>query len=270
MVKENAADAFRRRRRRKEIGLFFARLLFIAALFAMLYAARLLRPGAREETALSGLSVDLGEGERVSLDIPAYRDQAYYILHDDIPFFDPETAPFKGESYSDLDALGRCGPARALLDPSMMTEEARENMKGVRPSGWQQVRYKGIIDADPPFLYHRCHLIAYTLTGQNANERNLITGTRYFNVNGMLPFERQVMDYIWDTGYRVLYRVTPVFEGKDLLCHGVIMEAWSVEDRGKGICFNVYVYNVQPGITLNYADGSSQADKNKEEEKKLE
>ena len=246
--------------RRRQLGLFLARIFFIALLFAMLYVLRRLRPGAREETALQAISVDLGQGQKAELEIPAYRDQAYFVLHGDVPFFDPETAGFFGESYSELDSLGRCGPAWALLDPSMMTEEAREDMKGIRPSGWQQVRYKGIIDSDPPFLYHRCHLIAYTLTGQSANEKNLITGTRYFNVSGMLPFERQVMDYLWDTGYHVLYRVTPVFAGRDLLCHGVIMEAWSVEDHGKGLCFNVYVYNVQPGVTLNYADGSSRAD----------
>jgi DNA-entry nuclease len=142
----------------------------------------------------------------------------------------------------------------------MMTTEEREDMGRVRPSGWHQIRYKGIIDSDPPFLYHRCHLIAYSLTGQGANEKDLITGTRYFNVHGMLPFEKEVMDYLWDTDFHVLYRVTPVFEGNELLCRGVIMEAWSVEDRGRSVCFCAFVYNVQPGIVLDYRDGSSRAE----------
>ena len=261
--------SIKRKRRIRQFGLFLARLLFIGALFAMLYIVRRFMPGAGGDTALSGLPVSLGGGEEVTLDVPAWSGEPFYTLNGDRPYFDPEKADFRGQEYSSLDSLGRCGPARALLDESMMTTEVREDITKVRPSGWHQIRYRGIIDSDPPFLYHRCHLIAYSLTAQGANEKNLITGTRYFNVHGMLPFEKEIMDYLWDTDFHVLYRVTPVFEGKDLLCRGVIMEAWSVEDRGRSVCFNAFVYNVQPGIILDYRDGSSQAESGRQQEGKL-
>ena len=247
----------KRKRRFRQIGLFLARLLFIGALFAMLYLVRRFMPGAGEDTSLSGLSVSLGNGEEVTLDVPSWKGEPFYTLNGDRPFFDPEKADFQGQEYSSLDSLGRCGPARALLDARMMTTEVREDITKVRPSGWHQIRYRGIIDSEPPFLYHRCHLIAYSLTGQGANEKNLITGTRYFNVHGMLPFEKEIMDYLWDTDFHVLYRVTPVFDGKDLLCRGVIMEAWSVEDGGRGVKFCVSLQNVQPGIRIDYQDGYS-------------
>lgn len=252
--------SLRRKRHLRQLGLFLARILFIGALFAMLYMVKKFGPGAGEDTALSGITVSLGGGEEVTLDIPSYSGEPFFTLNGDRPFFDPDRTAFQGQEYSSLDPLGRCGSARALLDARMMTQEEREDMTKVHPSGWHQIRYRGIIDSDPPFLYHRCHLIAYSLTGQGANEQNLITGTRYFNVHGMLPFEKEIINYLWDTDFHVLYRVTPVFEGKDLLCHGVIMEAWSVEDRGRSVCFNAYVYNVQPGIILDYRDGSSQAE----------
>jgi DNA-entry nuclease len=248
------------KRRLRELGLFLARLFFIGALFAMLYLVRRFMPGAGGNTAIPGLQVSLGSGEEITLDVPAWKGEPFYTLNGGRPFFDPEKADFQGQEYSSLDSLGRCGPARALLDAHMMTTEEREDMGRICPSGWHQIRYKGIIDSDPPFLYHRCHLIAYSLTGQGANEKDLITGTRYFNVHGMLPFEKEVMDYLWDTDFHVLYRVTPVFEGNELLCRGVIMEAWSVEDRGRSVCFCAFVYNVQPGIVLDYRDGSSRAE----------
>lgn len=251
----------KRKRRLRQFTLFLARILFIGALFALLFIVRRLRPGTGEDTALSGLTVSLGSGEEVTLDVPAWSGEPFYALNGDRPFFDPEKAHFQGQEYSSLDSLGRCGSARALLDARMMTREEREDMTRIHPSGWHQTRYRGIIDSDPPFLYHRCHLIAYSLTGQGANEKNLITGTRYFNVHGMLPFEKEIINYLWDTDFHVLYRVTPVFQGKDLLCRGVVMEAWSVEDRGRSVCFNAYVYNVQPGIILDYRDGSSRAEK---------
>lgn len=133
----------------------------------------------------------------------------------------------------------------------------RGDIGSIRPSGWYQAKYEGIVDSTPPFLYNRCHLIAYCLTGQNANEKNLITGTRYLNVNGMLPFEEQVARYLDQNDHHVLYRVTPIFEGDNLLASGVLMEAYSVEDEGSGISFCVYCYNVQPGISIDYRTGEN-------------
>lgn len=157
--------------------------------------------------------------------------------------------------YSPLDELGRCGPAMACLGPETMPTRERGEIGTVRPSGWHTARYDDLIE--DRYLYNRCHLIAYMLAGENDNPCNLITGTRYLNTQGMLPFEILVGDYIQRTGNHVLYRVSPVFRGDDLVAAGVRMEAWSVEDRGKGICFHVYVFNVQPGIEIDYRTGES-------------
>ena len=138
-----------------------------------------------------------------------------------------------------------------------MPTKDRESITDVRPTGWKQNKYPGVVDSDPPYLYNRCHIIGFQLTGENDNEKNLITGTRYMNVEGMLPYENEVADYIRDTGKHVMYRVTPVFTGKNLLCDGVQIEAYSVEDKGRGVSFNVFCYNVQPGITIDYKDGSN-------------
>ena len=162
-----------------------------------------------------------------------------------------------GENYSDLDRLGRRGKATVMLDRSMMPTEERSSIGQIKPSGWVQEKYPEIVDSEPPYLYNRCHLIAYALTGQNANELNLITGTRYFNVEGMLPFEESVMRYLDKSDNHVLYRVSPYFKDDELLARGVEMEAYSVEDNGEGICFHVFVYNVQPGIELDYKTGES-------------
>ena len=160
-----------------------------------------------------------------------------------------------GESYAEQDRLGRCGTAAALLDRSMMPEGERGSMGNIRPSGWQTVKYPDLIEDG--FLYNRCHLIAWALSGQNDNERNLITGTRHMNAGSMLAFELQVMQYLDSFENHVLYRVTPLFYGPELVARGVEMEAYSVEDRGQGICFHVFVYNVQPGIEINYLTGDS-------------
>lgn len=165
--------------------------------------------------------------------------------------------PLEGspESYSDLDALGRCGVAMAIVSPGTMPAEERGSIGMVRPSGWHTVRYDDLVDGK--YLYNRCHLIGYQLTAENANERNLITGTRYMNVEGMLPFEDEVADYVERTGNRVLYRVTPIFVGEELVARGVQMEARSIEDDGAGVSFNVFCYNVQPGIEIDYETGES-------------
>ena len=192
--------------------------------------------------------------------IPEYQTNPYVIINDNIPLFtesDYTTNAF--ETYSELDNLGRCGVAFANICKEVMPseDEERQEIGMIKPSGWQTVRYDGIVEGN--YLYNRCHLIGYQLSGENANEKNLITGTRYMNVDGMLPFENLVDDYIEENeNNHVLYRVTPIFEGDNLVASGVQMEAYSVEDNGKGICFNVYVYNVQPGVIIDYTTGVSQ------------
>lgn len=190
--------------------------------------------------------------------VPADDSEAYAIINDNMPGFSDEdkksTEPF--EEYSELDELGRCGVAYADICKELMPEEERGEIGQIKPSGWHTVKYNGIVDGN--YLYNRCHLIAYQLAGENANEKNLITGTRYLNVQGMVPFEDQVAQYVKDTGNHVLYRVTPYFEGDNLVANGVQIEAWSVEDEGSGICFNVFCYNVQPGIDIDYATGDSE------------
>ncbi len=186
--------------------------------------------------------------------IPSYDGSPYVEINGNVPAFEESeltTQPF--EIYSELDDLGRCGTAYANLGRELMPDEERGSIGMIKPSGWHTIRYDGLIEGN--YLYNRCHLIGYQLAGENANELNLITGTRYMNVEGMLPFENLVADYIKETGHHVLYRITPVFEGNNLVASGVVMEARSVEDDG--ISFNVFVYNVQPGIIINYADGSS-------------
>lgn len=204
-------------------------------------------------------------------DVPKYRGIPYVEINNNKPSFS-EKDKDRVEEYSKLDKLGRCGPAFANVGKELMPTSPRESIRDVRPSGWHTVKYDDILE--DRYLYNRCHLIAFMLAGENANERNLITGTRYFNVEGMLPFEIQVADYVKSTGNHVLYRVRPIFKGNDLVARGVQMEAQSVEDGGEGISFNVYCYNVQPDIRINYKDGSSQPEskvqknKNKNKNKK--
>lgn len=189
-------------------------------------------------------------------EVPDYSGEAYAVLNGGIPEFTEEELTCEAfENYSELDSLGRCGAAYALICEEIMPTEKRGSIGQIKPAGWHTVRYDDLI-ADK-YLYNRCHLIGYQLAGENANEKNLITGTRYMNVEGMLPFEDEVADYVHDTGNHVLYRVTPVYEGDELVARGVHMEAYSVEDSGAGVCFNVFVYNIQPGITIDYATGDS-------------
>lgn len=190
-------------------------------------------------------------------DVPKYNGKASVEVNQNKPYFTEKekknTKTF--ESYHKLDKLGRCGVAYANLSSELMPTEERGAIGMVKPSGWHTVKYNGVVDGN--YLYNRCHLIAYCLAAENANKKNLITGTRYLNNEGMLPYETRVAQYVEKTGNHVLYRVTPIFEGKNLLASGVIMEAYSVEDKGKGISFCVYCYNVQPGITINYKTGDS-------------
>lgn len=188
-------------------------------------------------------------------DVPAYSGKPYTAVNNNEPYFtsdDLTTEAF--ENYSELDALGRCGAAYANVCLETMPTEKRGSISEVKPTGWHSVKYDNV---DGKSLYNRCHLIGYQLTAENANQQNLITGTRYLNVDGMLPFENMVADYVKETDNHVLYRVTPIFTGDNLVADGVLMEGYSVEDEGDGICFCVYAYNVQPGITIDYATGDS-------------
>lgn len=188
--------------------------------------------------------------------IPEYSESPYIEINGNKPNFSAEeitTDVF--EQYSELDSLGRCGVAYANICKELMPTEERGKIGQIKPSGWQTVKYPGIVEGN--YLYNRCHLIAFCLAGENANEKNLITGTRYMNAEGMLPFEETVANYVDETNHHVLYRVTPIFEGDNLVASGVEMEAYSVEDNGEGICFHVFVYNVQPGIEIDYATGDN-------------
>ncbi len=204
------------------------------------------------------------DGEKTTdVAIPSYIGSTSVEINDNKPeFTKSEITTVSFESYGELDDLGRCTPAMASISEDLMPTKDRESISMVKPSGWEQEKYPGLVDSDPPYLYNRCHMIGFQLTGENANEKNLITGTRYFNVEGMLPYENEVADYIRSTGNHVMYRVTPVFEGNNLLCDGVKIEALSVEDNGKGISFNVFCYNVQPGVIIDYSDGSNKLDRN--------
>lgn len=188
----------------------------------------------------------------------AYDGKPYVVINDNDPdFTDADMTTTSFESYGELDGLGRCTTAFANIGKDLMPAEKRGPIGEVKPTGWQTAKYDNV---DGKYLYNRCHLIGYQLTGENANEKNLITGTRYLNVDGMLPFENMVADYIKETGNHVLYRVTPVFSGDNLVASGVHMEAESVEDNGDGILFNVYCFNAQPGIAIDYATGNSHQD----------
>ena len=207
-------------------------------------------------------ATDASTGEGTSAfslrEIPAYSGTPYTEVNGNKPYFtEAELTTQSFETYSELDSLGRCGVAYANVGQDLMPTEPRGEIGAVKPTGWHLVKYDNV---DGKYLYNRCHLIAYMLAAENANPQNLITGTRYLNVQGMLPFETKVCDYVKNTGNHVLYRVTPIFDGDNLLADGVLMEAYSVEDAGEGICFCVFAYNVQPGIGIDYATGDNWAE----------
>lgn len=190
-------------------------------------------------------------------EIPEYSGEPYVVINGNIPdFSEEERSSDAFEYYSELDSLGRCGMAEAMISPEIMPTEERGQIGTVKPTGWHTIKYDVIKDR---YLYNRCHLIAYELSGENANEKNLITGTRYMNVTGMLPWENKAAQYVKRTGDKVLYRVTPVFVGDELVARGVHMEAESI--GSDEIQWNVFVYNVQPGIGINYTDGESWLEK---------
>lgn len=212
------------------------------------------------QQVVSATDVPAGEGTSAfSLrEIPTYSGTPYTEVNGNQPYFTEEELTTQSfETYSELDSLGRCGVAYANVGQDLMPTEPRGEIGAVKPTGWHLVKYDNV---DGKYLYNRCHLIAYMLAAENANPQNLITGTRYLNVQGMLPFETKVCDYVKNTGNHVLYRVTPVFDGDNLLADGVLMEAYSVEDAGEGISFCVFAYNVQPGIGIDYATGDNWAE----------
>lgn len=187
--------------------------------------------------------------------VPKFDDEPYVIINNNMPDFDNSDITTKAyEYYSPLDDLGRCGYTMACVGTEIMPTEERGEIGMVKPTGWHTVKYDNV---DGKYLYNRCHLIGFQLTGENANNKNLITGTRYLNIEGMLPFENLIAEYVEETGNHVIYRVTPIFDGDNLLASGVQMEGYSVEDSGATICFNVFAYNAQPGIEINYANGES-------------
>lgn len=215
-----------------------------------------------QESQQVTIATDVPTGEGTSAfslrEIPAYSGTPYTEVNGNQPYFTEEELTTQSfETYSELDSLGRCGVAYANVGQDLMPTEPRGEIGAVKPSGWHLVKYDNV---DGKYLYNRCHLIAYMLAAENANPQNLITGTRYLNVQGMLPFETKVCDYVKNTGNHVLYRVTPIFDGDNLPADGVLMEAYSVEDAGEGFCFCVFAYNVQPGIGIDYATGDNWAE----------
>lgn len=193
------------------------------------------------------------ENTEADLALLKYSGKPYAVVNGGIPSFS-QTGTASWERYGELDRLGRCTAAEACIGRDIMPTLTRGPIGQIKPTGWQTAKYDFV---DGKYLYNRCHLIGFQLTGENANERNLITGTRYLNTKGMLPFENMVADYIKDTGNHVMYRCTPVFAGNELVARGVHLEAYSVEDKGDGICFNVFIFNVQPGVKIDYLTGES-------------
>lgn len=252
------ADKIKTRRKRKRKAVPIWCLCFI---LCVLIAVKLYYNSKPTENVYESF-------ETIDLDsIPEYSGDAYITINNNMPFDDLLQLDSNSfEDYWDLDALGRCTGAVACLGTDLMPTEERGSISEVKPTGWQSVEYEFV---EQNYLYNRCHLIGYQLSGENANENNLITGTRYMNVEGMLPFENMVAEYIKDTDNHVYYRVRPMFEEDDLVARGVLMEAYSVEDNGSGICYNIFCYNNQPGVEINYADGSSVADEDYVVEKKV-
>jgi len=192
-----------------------------------------------------------------NLDIPEYSGEAYILLNDGNPFFRTDNLePIPWEMYYDLDEMGRCTLAEGVFGKETMPTEKRGDISSIKPTGWHSVRYhQELVDGES--LYNRCHLVAFGLSGESANKYNLVTGTRYFNTDAVNAFENMVMDYIRETENHVRYRVTPVFSGDNLVCDGQVVEAWSIEDNGEGICFCIWSYNVQPGIYIDYLTGDN-------------
>ena len=238
----------RRRRRKKRKNLVNRFLIMIIIFLIMSVVVYYVEPIREYLPFING-------SYATKMEVPTYEGKLYKVLNNNQPNFEESdyTTTFF-ERYSDLDALGRCGVAFANISQELMPTEDRESISSVEPSGWQSVKYDIV---DGKYLYNRCHLIGFQLAGENANEKNLITCTRTMNVEGMLPFENQVAEYVKKTNHHVLYRVTPIFEENNLVASGVQIEASSVEDKCGEVCFNVFVYNIEDGITIDYLTGKS-------------
>jgi len=237
--------ATKKRKKKKKTAHYYKKIIFLLALLCSVY--------------LSIYHPELISG--ADYESPDYSGVAAVEVNDNKPTFtEDEIVDQSFEKYGEKDVLGRCTTAVACIGQDIMPTEKRESIARIKPTGWKQNKYPGVVNSKPPYLYNRCHLIGFQLTGENDNDKNFVTGTRYLNVEGMLPYENMVASYVKESGNHVMYRVTPVFEGDNLLCNGVIIEALSVEDGGEGISFNVYCYNIQPGVALDYSDGSNRLD----------
>ena len=210
-------------------------------------------PSSGDSAAPTPSASSSTENTEADLALLKYSGKLYAVVNGGIPSFS-QTGTASWERYGELDRLGRCTAAEACIGRDIMPTLTRGPIGQIKPTGWHTAKYDFV---DGKYLYNRCHLIGFQLTGENANERNLITGTRYLNTKGMVPFENMVADYIKDTGNHVMYRCTPVFAGNELVARGVHLEAYSVEDKGDGICFNVFIFNVQPGVKIDYLTGES-------------
>lgn len=256
---ENSDKKYTKEKRGGIRGPFVRRFLAVslAAVSLLLTACQSQESQDSQEKQVGQASetVSVSAEQILAEEIPEYEGEPYVEIDDGEPdFASSELTTQSYETYGELDELGRCQEAEACVGTDLMPTEERGRIGQVKPSGWHTVKYENV---DGKYLYNRCHLIGYQLTAENANEKNLITGTRYMNTEGMLPFENEVADYVRETENHVMYRVTPVFEGDNLVASGVWMEAESVEDDGEGVSFNVYVYNVQPGIEIDYSQGDS-------------
>lgn len=232
---------------RKDKNLLFKIAIFVVIILGAFVYRNYIKKEIKETKVTNIVGLDINN-------LPEYKGKPYVVINNNEPNFEKSELVTKSfEKYSELDSLKRCGVADSIIGKDLMPTSKRENISSVKPSGWKSIKYNGI---DGKSLYNRCHLIGFQLAGENANKRNLITGTRYLNTKGMLPFENMVADYVKETNHHVRYRVTPIFVGNELVARGVQMEAISIEDNGKAVKFNVYCFNVQPNIEIDYKTGN--------------
>lgn len=233
---------------RKDKNLLFRMAVFVVIILGTFVYRNYIKKEIKESKVTNIVGLDINN-------LPEYKGKPYVVINNNEPNFEKSELVTKSfEKYSELDSLKRCGVADSIIGKDLMPTSKRENISSVKPSGWKSIKYNGI---DGGSLYNRCHLIGFQLAGENANKRNLITGTRYLNTKGMLPFENMVADYVKEKNHHVRYRVTPIFVGNELVARGVQMEAISIEDNGKAVKFNVYCFNVQPNIEIDYKTGNS-------------
>lgn len=233
---------------RKDKNLLFRIAVFVVIILGAFVYRNYIKKEIKESKVTNIVGLDINN-------LPEYKGKPYVVINNNEPNFEKSELVTKSfEKYSELDSLKRCGVADSIIGKDLMPTSKRENISSVKPSGWKSIKYNGI---DGGSLYNRCHLIGFQLAGENANKRNLITGTRYLNTKGMLPFENMVADYVKEKNHHVRYRVTPIFVGNELVARGVQMEAISIEDNGKAVKFNVYCFNVQPNIEIDYKTGNS-------------